>query len=160
MKTVVITECGDFNIPAVYQLNLAETKVKGCIGCWNCWWVNPGRCVHNDLDEFYREYVAADKAVFFAKVTLGLVSGNMKSLFDRMIPLFIPYITMKTGVSRHLPRYGRYPEIEFYYEGEFATPGDKALYEGYIRHTFDIFCSDKVTVRPISEFKNAREGAA
>lgn len=45
----------------------------------------------------------------------------MKTLFDRMIPLFMLYTSISTGESMHVMRYDKYPDIEFYYEGEFTT---------------------------------------
>ena len=115
MKTVVIKECDSIIIPDVYTLDLTKIVVKDCIGCWSCWWKTPGRCTYKDLNEFYHQYITADKAIYFSKVTKGFVSGNMKTLFDRMIPLYLPYTTYKTGESMHVPRYEKYPAIDFYY---------------------------------------------
>ena len=154
MKKVVIQEYGEFEIPCQYRLDLRETNVKNCTGCWSCWLKTPGRCMHKDLDEFYKTYLEADKAIIFSKVSQGFVSGNLKTLFDRMIPLFLPYITYKTGESMHVPRYEKYPEIEVYYEGDFATREDKQIYEEYIYRTFYQFNS-KCEIKPITEFSLA-----
>ncbi len=112
MKTLVIQECGNFEIPCEFKLDLEHTIVKNCTGCWSCWLKTPGRCMNKDLDEFYRFYLDADKVIVFSKVTQGFVSGNLKTLFDRMIPLFLPFITYKTGESMHVPRYEKYPEVK------------------------------------------------
>lgn len=152
MKRVVIRECGEVELPNQYLLDLTKISVKDCIGCWSCWLKTPGRCVHKDLDEFYKSYLAADKVVIFSKVSCGFVSGNLKTLFDRMIPLFLPYITYKTGESMHLPRYEKYPEIEVYYQGDFASIEDKKIYEDYIHRTFYQFLSKCEIVKPITQF--------
>lgn len=151
MKTVVIKECGYFDIPCEYKLDLSEITVKDCIGCWSCWLKTPGRCVHKDLDEFYKAYVEADKVVIFSKVSQGFISGNLKTLFDRMIPLFLPYITYQTGESMHIPRYEKYPEIEFYYQGDFESAEDKEIYEDYIHRTFYQFYS-KCKIKTLTLF--------
>ena len=150
MKTVVIREFGNCEIESIYELDITKNVIKDCCGCWSCWWKTPGRCINKDLDEFYTKYLEADKVVIFSKVTKGFVSGNLKSLFDRIIPLFIPYVEVSTGESRHVPRYEKYPAIEFYYEGNFVTKDGKQIFEDYIYRTFDMFESKKVTVKSSS----------
>jgi multimeric flavodoxin WrbA len=150
MKTVVIREFGNCEIESIYELDITKNVIKDCCGCWSCWWKTPGRCINKDLDEFYAKYLEADRVVIFSKVTKGFVSGNLKSLFDRIIPLFIPYVEVSTGESRHVPRYEKYPAIEFYYEGDFVTKDGKQIFEDYIYRTFDMFESKKVTVKSSS----------
>lgn len=150
MKTVVIREFGNHEIESIYELDITKNVIKDCCGCWSCWWKTPGRCINKDLDEFYTKYLEADKVVIFSKVTKGFVSGNLKSLFDRIIPLFIPYVEVSKGESRHVPRYEKYPAIEFYYEGSFIAKEGKQIFEDYIYRTFDMFESKKVTVKSSS----------
>lgn len=158
MRTVVISEIEACDMDCSYTLDLVHIKVNDCVGCWNCWMKTPGRCVHKDLDTFYKQYVAADEVVILAKITKGFVSGNMKSLFDRMIPLFLPYVEVSTGESRHVPRYTKYPDIKFYYEGNFTTDEGRQIYEAYIYRTFDQFASKHITVRPIEFYEAVKEG--
>lgn len=153
MKTIVVKEFGNHAIESIYELDLSKNVIKDCCGCWSCWWKTPGRCINKDLDEFYTKYLEADKVVIFSKVTKGFVSGNLKTLFDRIIPLFIPYVEVSTGESRHVPRYEKYPAIEFYYEGKFETKNGKDIFEDYIYRTFDMFESKNVTVKPIAEYR-------
>ncbi|MFZ2537593.1 MAG: flavodoxin family protein [Oscillospiraceae bacterium] len=153
MNAIIVKECGDFNLPNVFTLDLNKNYPKDCLGCWSCWWTTPGRCVHKDLDGFYRSYLKADKAIFFAKLTHDFVSGNMKSLFDRMICLFLPYITfLEDGRSGHLPRYDKYPDIEFYYDGTFDSEESKKTFEDYINFVFFQFYSKKIVIKPISQY--------
>lgn len=152
MKTVVIKEFGEFNIPDMTVLDLSTTPVKDCLGCWTCWWKTPGRCVHKDLDSFYHEYLAADKAVFFAKLSREFVSGNLKTLLDRMIPHFLPYCIFSDGGTMHSPRYEKYPDIEFYYEGEFESEEGRSIFYDYINKVFKQFYSKNISIKPISDF--------
>lgn len=153
MKTIIINECKNDLPPNSYTFDLREQMVRDCTGCWTCWWKTPGRCIFDDLNPFYHQYVNADKAVFFGRVTKGFVSGNMKAMFDRMIPLFLPYVTYRTGESMHVPRYDRYPDIEFYYCGEFETEDGQKIFEDYIHRVFYQFYSKKIDVKPIGEYK-------
>ena len=153
MKTVVIKEFGDFSIQSNYELDLTKVTIKDCIGCWNCWMKTPGRCVHQDLNTFYNKYLEADKVIIFSKISKGFVSGNLKTLFDRIIPLFLPYVEVSTGESRHVPRYEKYPDIELYYEGNFVTKEGKQIFEDYIFRTFNHFASRYITIKPTEQYK-------
>lgn len=158
MKTIVVTETAYTNLPAVYTLDLSSLNIQDCRGCWTCWWKTPGKCIFQDLNEFYHEYITADKVLFFCSVKNGFVSGNVKSLFDRMIPLFLPYISVASGESMHLLRYDKYPDIEFYYDGEFADENGRKVYETYVNRVFYQFHSKSILVKPISSYR--QEGAA
>jgi hypothetical protein len=152
MRTVVIKDCEGIAVPNAIAFDIAQMDVKNCIGCWSCWWKTPGRCAFKDLDEFYHQYITADKAIYFSKVTKGFVSGDLKTIFDRMIPLYLPYTTHKTGESMHVPRYDKYPAIEFYYDGEFETDAGRQIFVDYINRVFYQFYSKNVTIKPVAEF--------
>lgn len=152
MKTIVIKECEGIAVPGSYTFDLTQKAVNNCIGCWACWWKTPGICAFKDLNDFYHEYITADKAIYFAKVTRGFVSNNLKTLFDRMLPLYLPYVTYTTGESMHVPRYEKYPDIEFYYEGTFDTADGREIFEDYIKRVFYQFHCKLVTLKPIEEF--------
>lgn len=149
MREVVIKECESITISNVITFDLTQMNIKNCIGCWTCWWTTPGRCINKDLDEFYHQYITADKVIFFSKVTKGFVSGNLKTLFDRMIPLYLPYISYTTGESMHVPRYEKYPDIEFYYDGKFENDNSRQIFVDYINRVFYQFHSKNITVKPV-----------
>ena len=97
MNTLMIREFGDFRIPDSNCFDLTKTNIADCIGCWTCWWKTPGICIHEDLADFYRSYINADKVIIFAKLENGFVSSKLKTLLDRMIPLFLPYTIFEKG---------------------------------------------------------------
>ena len=149
MENIVVVREFDAPVPgSTYELDLTRTTVRDCVGCWSCWWKTPGRCVFHDLDELYRAVVAADRVVILSRVSLDFVSGNLKTLFDRMIPLALPFISYKTGESRHVPRYEKHPVFEVYYEGEFSSEEARVLYEEYMSRVADQFCSECDKVLP------------
>lgn len=156
MKTIVIKEVTDIPIEGAYTLDLSKIQVSHCVGCWSCWWKTPGKCVFKDLNQYYHEYITADKVLFFAKVTKGFVTSNLKNLFDRMIPLYLPYTTYKTGESMHVKRYKKYPDIEFYYDGHFQTDDGREIFENYINRVFYQFYSENIIVKPIEDFYKDR----
>ena len=154
MASIIIREFGEFGKPDQYVLDLAKTEVKYCTGCWSCWIKPPGRCVREDLNEFYRAYVNADKVIIFSKISKDFVSSNLKNLFDRMLPLFLPYINYASGESMHVPRYDSHPSVEVYYTGDFTSEEARNIYEDYIRRTFYQFHSQCDTVKPICELQS------
>lgn len=152
MKTLVIKECENVTVQNDLTFDLKQMGLKNCTGCWTCWWKTPGRCIYKDLDEFYHQYISADKAIFFSKVKKGFVSGDLKTLFDRMIPLYLPYVAYTTGESMHVPRYEKYPDIEFYYDGEFESSESLKTFIDYINRVFYQFHSKNIIIKPIEEF--------
>lgn len=153
MKTLVIKECGDYKIDAIYELDLKNMDPKDCTGCWSCWLKTPGKCIHRDLNEFYKMYLKADRVLIFSEIKKGFVSGRMKTVLDRMIPLYLPYIEVADGGCNHVPRYGKYPDIEFYYEGSFKTSDGRRVFEEFIKRTFTQFRSKNITIKEMKEFK-------
>lgn len=153
MKTVVIREIEKVTIPndTIFELDLTEHKIKDCMGCWSCWQKTPGQCAFHDLDDFYRAFLQADKAVFYTGVSCDFISGKLKTLFDRMIPHYLPYTSYKTGESMHVPRYERYPDVEVYYRGSFSDDEAKKLYEEYLTRVFYQFHIQNIHIQPLSE---------
>ena len=133
-QTFIITE---FDVPLPNEaavFDLSKTEVQHCLGCWACWWTTPGRCAHKDLNEFYRNYLAADSVQIYCEAVQGFVSANLKAMVDRMIPLVLPYISWATGESLHEPRYSKYPNVEIVYRGEFL-PGEEEAFIAYWKRT-------------------------
>lgn len=152
MKTVVIRDGGDILIDSVYELDLSLKNPRDCIGCWSCWLKTPGRCFHKDLDEFYGKYLEADRIVIFSEIRKGFVSGRLKTVLDRLIPLFLPYVEVSAGGCNHYPRYEKYPDIEFYYKGTFNTDDGKQIFEDLIKRIFTQFRSRQIIIREMNEF--------
>lgn len=86
------------------------------------------------------------------KITKGFISGNLKNLFDRMIPLYLPYTTYKTGESMHVKRYERYPTVEVYYQGTFRDEENKRTFHTYIERVFYQFYSKVEKIGHIDEY--------
>lgn len=144
MKTMIVREYNTVMLPDSYLLDLNTHQIKGCCGCWTCWWKTPGRCIHHDLDCFYHHYITSEKVTFYLTVSQGFISANLKTLFDRMIPLFLPYTNYGSGESMHDPRYERYPDIEIYYQDTFFNTAEKQIFEDYLQRTFYQFHSKTI----------------
>ena len=146
MKKFYVTE---YEMPApegVSVFDLSQKEIRHCTGCWSCWWATPGRCVHKDLDAFYRGYLSADVVCFYCSVSQGFVSSNMKALIDRMIPFVLPYISYPKGASLHDPRYSKYPAVEVVYRGDFL-PGEEEAFVAYWQRSMDMMFAPSFQAR-------------
>lgn len=154
MKTVLIREfTNNVSNQDAYIFDLSKTRINNCVGCWSCWWKTPGQCIYKDLEDFYRGYVNADKAIFYAKLNEGFISSKMKSLFDRMIPLFLPYTSFRDGGTFHTPRYPKYPNVEFYYDYDFKDEESYRLFYDYVYKVFVQFHSQEIKIFHVSELE-------
>ncbi|WP_312645578.1 flavodoxin family protein [Hydrogenoanaerobacterium sp.] len=159
MKTIRVSEVSDSRVGYEnINYDLSEMTINNCIGCWSCWWKTPGQCAFHDLDKFYHDYISADKVIFICKPSNNFVSAKLKTLFDRMIPLFLPYTSFTTGESMHYKRYDRYPDIEFYFEDNFNNEQDKVIFRNYVHRVFYQFHSNNITINSIEELSFATEG--
>lgn len=78
-----------------------KMKINPCHGEANCMFKNPGRCFQqDDMNALYPK-LNADIIVFASPVYWFGVSGTMKNLMDRMIPIGIPLLELRNGRSGH-----------------------------------------------------------
>ncbi len=69
-----------------------------------CWVETPGRCKYHEEDEvaaILRSIAAADLVVFATPLYVENMTGQLKTLLDRTLPLVEPYIELVDGLSRH-----------------------------------------------------------
>lgn len=92
MRTIVIKEFETELVNTDFILDLTKQEIKDCLGCWTCWVKKPGHCVHHDLDAFYCAFYRSDRAIFLIQPAFGFITGNLKTMLDRMLPGFMPYI--------------------------------------------------------------------
>ena len=69
------------------RINLREIKFNYCLACRDCY--NFGNCVQNDdMNKIYPKIKNADVLVFATPIYYGEMSGQLKTFFDRLYPLF------------------------------------------------------------------------
>ena len=84
-----------------------KLEVNPCQGCFNCWLKTPGKCFQkDDMQMVLAKLREADIWVFGTPVYVDGVSGPMKNLMDRMLPLLQPFIELRDGHCRHPKREG------------------------------------------------------
>ena len=82
-------------------------KIRPCAGDLDCWFKRPGTCIHkDDMAKLYPRLRAADIWVFATPVYFDGVSGPMKNLMDRLVPLVLPFVEIRNGHCCHPRREG------------------------------------------------------
>lgn len=96
-----------------------DYQIEGCKGCTFCWLKTPGRCVvRDDFEWILKEILNADVLICLSESKLGFVSYKLKNMIDRLIPLVTPYLEIRDGECRHVPRYEKQPRLALVYAGE------------------------------------------
>jgi multimeric flavodoxin WrbA len=82
-------------------------KINSCQGEFNCWHKTPGKCFQeDDMQMLYPKLRGADIWVLATPVYVDGLSGPMKNLLDRVIPLVQPTFELRDGHCRHPLREG------------------------------------------------------
>ncbi len=98
------------------EVELFFTKkltIKPCQGDLNCWTKHPGKCFQkDDMQMLLPKFSEADIWVFGTPVYTDGVSGPLKMLMDRTIPLVEPFFELRDGHCRHvLPEGHKYGKV-------------------------------------------------
>lgn len=84
-----------------------KLKINPCQGEFNCWLKTPGECFQkDDMQMLLPKLAEADVLVFATPVYVDGVTGPMKNLLDRTLPLAQPFFELRDGHCRHPGRDG------------------------------------------------------
>lgn len=98
----------------VVRFALDDLNIAPCLGDFECWVKTPGRCrTHDVAQEIAQAIHDADLVVFATPLVFGGYAYALKKLLDRLIPLLDAFFHERAGLTRHLPRYRRYPAMLF-----------------------------------------------
>ena len=85
----------------------SKLNINPCQGRFRCWLKTPGNCFQqDDMQMLYPRLRQADVWVFATPVYVDGVSGPMKNLMDRTVPLMEPFFEVRDGHCRHPIREG------------------------------------------------------
>jgi multimeric flavodoxin WrbA/putative sterol carrier protein len=85
---------------------LRDLEIKHCIGCFTCWTKTPGVCVHkDDMPQLISKLAKAEMVVYATPLYVFTMSGLMKDMMDRLIPMAQPYVIERGNHYIHPPRY-------------------------------------------------------
>ena len=96
----------------VEVINLRDTEIDSCLGCFGCWVKTPGICVIDDAGrDLAKSVVRSDLVIYVSPITFGGYSYELKKVIDRLIPIISPFFKKVKGEVHHKPRYERYPNV-------------------------------------------------
>jgi len=75
-----------------------------CMGCFNCWFVTPGKCKINDYLQ-NSELWNSEETVIISRNCYGGYSEQVKKALDRSVPASTPFFTYRSWKIRHVKRY-------------------------------------------------------
>lgn len=91
----------------VNTLDIYDLDVQPCRGCLACWHTSPGRCIQeDDMRKVLPEIADSDVLVLATPVYVDGMTGSMKTLLDRTIPLIEGRFEVREGHTRHPLRAG------------------------------------------------------
>jgi len=94
----------------VELLYTKKLKINPCQGEFNCWLKTPGKCIHkDDMQKLLPKMREADIWVLASPVYVDGITGPMKNLVDRVLPMVQPFIELRDGHCRHPAREGHAP---------------------------------------------------
>ena len=86
-----------------------KLKINPCQGEFDCWFKTPGQCFQkDDMQILIPKLGETDILVLATPLYSGGMSGSMKTVLDRMIPLALPFFELRDGHCRHPSRNGHY----------------------------------------------------
>ena len=90
---------GNADIDLFYTKDLT---INHCLSCYQCWTKTPGKCNQkDDMAVILPKFRNADVWVFASPIYCDGITGSMKTLIDRLIPLLKPFTELRDGRCRH-----------------------------------------------------------
>jgi multimeric flavodoxin WrbA len=87
---------------------VAKHKINYCTGCFGCWTVHPGQCIHkDDMPELLKKRHTADMVVYATPVYVDGMTAQLKTFMDRCITGALPFVEVRDGHHRHPGRTGQ-----------------------------------------------------
>jgi multimeric flavodoxin WrbA len=91
--------------PEIITKNVYQLKLKPCQGCVSCWTQTPGKCIQKDDMENVLPLIAeSDILILATPVYVDGMTGRLKTLIERMLPLVKGRVELRNDHMRHLPR--------------------------------------------------------
>ncbi|MDH4215250.1 MAG: flavodoxin family protein [Candidatus Thorarchaeota archaeon] len=96
----------------VEKHHIVDLDIKGCLGCFTCWWKTPGRCVHrDDMDWILPSISQADILLFGTPIYGRNVTNYMQRLLERTFSFSLPEMQNINGESTHPARIPNFPHL-------------------------------------------------
>ncbi|MFX0107543.1 MAG: flavodoxin family protein [Candidatus Hodarchaeota archaeon] len=96
----------------VEKHHIVDLEINGCRGCFNCWWVTPGKCVQrDDMDKLLPSIAEADVMLLGTPIYGRNVTHYLQKLLERTFVFTLPEMETRDGETRHPGRVRRFPRL-------------------------------------------------
>ncbi|SHJ88163.1 hypothetical protein SAMN02745163_02799 [Clostridium cavendishii DSM 21758] len=93
-------------------VNVEESNIGNCVGCFGCWIKTPGECVLQDEGNIIaKEVIEAKKVILITEISFGSYSSITKKVIDRLMPNVTPLFKLINKETQYKKRYENYPEM-------------------------------------------------
>ena len=92
--------------------HIVDLDVKGCLGCFTCWWKTPGKCVHrDDMDWILPKLSEADILLLGTPIYGRNVTNYLQRLLERTFSFSLPEMQVRDGETTHPARVRKFPHL-------------------------------------------------
>ncbi len=96
----------------VEKHHVVDLNIGGCRGCFNCWWVTPGKCVQrDDMDSLLPAIAEADILLLGTPIYGRNMTHYLQRLMERTFSFSLPEMVVQEGETRHPGRIRKFPRI-------------------------------------------------
>ena len=91
--------------PTITAKYVYKLDINPCQGCFSCWSHTPGKCVQkDDAEEILSLAAGSDIVILATPVYVDGMTGPLKTLLDRFIPLIKGRVELRDNHMRHIVR--------------------------------------------------------
>ena len=96
----------------VEKHHVVDLNINGCRGCFNCWWVTPGKCVQrDDMDKLLPAIADADVMLLGTPIYGRNVTHYLQKLLERTFVFTLPEMVAREGETSHPARISKFPRL-------------------------------------------------
>ena len=96
----------------VEKHHVVDLNINGCRGCFNCWWVTPGKCVQrDDMDKLLPAIADADVMPIGTPIYGRNVTHYLQKLLERTFVFSLPEMEAREGETSHPARISKFPRL-------------------------------------------------
>ena len=96
----------------VEKHHVVDLNLSGCRGCFNCWWVTPGKCVQrDDMDQLLPAIADADVLLLGTPIYGRNITSHLMKLMERTFVFTLPDMVQRDGETQHPGRVRKFPRM-------------------------------------------------
>ncbi|TFG27657.1 flavodoxin family protein [Candidatus Thorarchaeota archaeon] len=96
----------------VEKHHVVDLDIGGCRGCFNCWWITPGKCIQrDDMDKLLPAITDADVMILGTPIYGRNVTHYLQKLMERTFVFTLPEMVSHEGETKHPGRVHRFPRM-------------------------------------------------